>query len=138
MLRIGLAIAFLAGSAVIVQAQSVEEPADGIRQAISEQIAAFEADDFAAAFSYASPGIRAMFGTPARFAQMVRAGYPMVWRPGAVEFSGPDAEGGRTLQRVLITDRAGALHVLEYEMVPGAQGWRIDGVRLLADGAAGA
>ena len=38
---------------------------------------------------------------------------------------------GRTLQGVLVTDEAGALHVLEYEMVPmDAHGWRIDGVRL--------
>ena len=38
---------------------------------------------------------------------------------------------------MLVTDRAGAFHVLEYEMLQGDQGWRIDGVRLLQEGAAG-
>ena len=39
---------------------------------------------------------------------------------------------------MLVTDTAGALYVLEYEMVEGEQGWRIDGVRVLEEGAAGA
>jgi hypothetical protein len=32
---------------------------------------------------------------------------------------------------VLVTDGAGALHLLEYELIPLDGGWRIDGVRLL-------
>ena len=59
-----------------------------IREVISDQIAAFEADDFATAFGFASPAIREMFGTPDRFGRMVREGYPMVWRPGGVRFAG--------------------------------------------------
>ena len=105
---------------------------------IADQIEAFEADDFETAFGFASPGIRAIFGTPSRFGQMVREGYPMVWRPGEVRFSDLAERGGRTVQRVLVTDAAGALYVLEYEMVEGEQGWRIDGVRVLDEGAAGA
>ena len=105
---------------------------------ISDQIAAFEADDFATAFSFASPGIQDLFGSADRFGQMVRQGYPMVWHPGGVRFADLTEEGGRTLQRVFVTDAAGALHLLEYEMVPGEGGWRIDGVRLLQDGDVGA
>ena len=120
------------------QAARAGDPAGAIRQVISDQIAAFEADDFATAFTFASPGIRAMFGTPGRFGAMVREGYPMVWRPGEVRFADLAERGGRTLQRVLVTDTAGVLYVLEYEMVEGEQGWRIDGVRVLEEGAAGA
>ena len=120
------------------QAAPAGDAASAIRQVISDQIAAFEADDFATAFTFASPGIRAMFGTPGRFGAMVREGYPMVWRPGEVRFADLAERGGRTLQRVLVTDAAGALYVLEYEMVQDAQGWRIDGVRVLEEGAAGA
>ena len=120
------------------QAAPAGDPASAIRQVISDQIAAFEADDFATAFTFASPGIRAMFGTPGRFGAMVREGYPMVWRPGEVRFTDLAERGGRILQRVLVTDTAGALYVLEYEMVEGEQGWRIDGVRVLEEGAAGA
>ena len=55
-----------------------------------------------------------------------------------MRFSDLAERDGRTVQRVLVTDAAGALYVLEYEMVQGEQGWRIDGVRLLEEGAAGA
>ena len=133
----GGAVATLAARARYRQARG-EDPAAAIRQVISEQIEAFKADDFDTAFTFASPGIREMFGTPGRFGAMVREGYPMVWRPGEVRFSDLGERDGRTVQRVLVTDAAGALFVLEYEMVPGEQGWRIDGVRVLQEGAAGA
>ena len=63
------------------QAQS-----DDIEAVIGAQLEAFAADDFAKAFTFASPMIKGMFGTPERFGQMVRGGYPMVWRPSRVEF----------------------------------------------------
>jgi hypothetical protein len=128
-------IAFLLAAAPPARA---EDAAAAIRRVISEQIAALEADDFATAFTFASPGIRELFGTPDRFGAMVREGYPMVWHPGEVRFAGLAERGGRRLQQVLVTDEAGTLHLLEYEMVPGEDGWRIDGVRLLRDGAVGA
>jgi hypothetical protein len=135
MRRILLAAALALG---LGQAARAEDAGAAIRQVIADQIEAFESDDFETAFGYASPGIREIFGTPGRFGAMVRDGYPMVWRPAAVRFSALAERGGRTLQRVLVTDRAGVLHLLEYEMVEGEQGWRIDGVRLLEEGAAGA
>jgi hypothetical protein len=115
-----------------------EDAAAAIRAVISEQIAAFQADDFVTAFTFASPGIRRMFGTPDVFGTMVRQGYPMVWHPGSVRFAALAERDGRKIQRVLVTDAAGALYLLEYEMVPDADGWRIDGVRLLQDGGTGA
>jgi hypothetical protein len=115
-----------------------EDPSAAIRAVISEQIAALQADDFATAFGFASPEIRKMFGSPARFGAMVREGYPMVWRPADVRFSGLDDRDGRKVQSVVVTDQAGALHVLEYEMVPLDGGWRINGVRLRHAGDSGA
>jgi hypothetical protein len=41
---------------------------------IQGQISALQADDFAQAFSFASPMIKRMFGNPDRFGQMVRQG----------------------------------------------------------------
>ena len=69
---------------------------------------------------------------------MVRQGYPMVWHPGAVRFADLAEQDGRTLQRVLVTDETGTLHVLEYSMVSVDGAWRIDGVRLLQEGSVGA
>jgi hypothetical protein len=102
-----------------------------IQKAISGQITAFEADDYAAAMAYASPAITALFGTPERFGQMVRTGYPMVCRPRLVEYLGLTVQGDRQIQQVLITDQAGALHVLAYYMTSTPAGWRISAVQIL-------
>jgi hypothetical protein len=131
-----LAICLLVWSGGVATAQ--DDPQAAVRAVISAQIEALKVDDFERAFSFASPGIREMFGTSERFGQMVREGYPMVWRPGEVRFSDLDLRDGRTLQRMLVTDGAGALYVLEYEMVRGEDGWRIDGVRILDDEGVGA
>lgn len=99
---------------------------------ISDQITAFQADDFATAFGFASPGIQRLFGSVGNFARMVRNGYPMVWRPGDVRFLDGTGTQGRHQQDVLITDQAGRPHVLRYHMVQIDGDWRIDGVTLLA------
>jgi hypothetical protein len=109
-------------------ARAQDAGGDAVRSVISRQIDAFKADDFATAFEFASPAIKGIFGSPEQFGAMVRQGYPMVWRPGDVRFSSLRQEGGRTVQSVLVTDQAGSLFVLEYEMVPGPNGWQINGV----------
>lgn len=111
------------------------DEAGEIRAVISGQITAFEADDFAAAFDFASQGIRRQFATPEQFGAMVRSGYPMVWRPAELRFTGLSLRDGRRIQGVLITDGDGALHLLDYEMIQGPDGWRINGVRPRSGGA---
>ena len=101
-----------------------------IRDVISAQIKAFEADDFDRAFSYASPTIQQIFGDADRFGVMVQRGFPMVWRPADVQFLALETRDGQLLQDVLIRDKAGASHVLEYEMLAGESGWKINGVRI--------
>jgi len=120
----------LAVAAALVPAARAQDAGSEIRGVISDQIDAFRADDFETAFSFASPAIRRLFGTPERFGQMVRSGYPMVWRPADVRFTDLGTRNGRRVQSVLVTDETGTLHVLDYEMVPGDEGWRINGVRL--------
>ena len=115
-----------------------EEPDPDIQAVISGQIEAFKADDFETAFSFASPTIKRMFGSPARFGAMVQTGYPMVWRPAQVRFSGLETRGGRTVQSVVVTDQSGALYVLDYEMIAVDGGWQIDGVTVRRSGDAGA
>ena len=98
------------------------------RSVIQNQLDAFSQDDFVQAFTYASPMIQSMFGDPYRFSVMVRNGYPMVWRFDEVRFleTGEDKR-----QQLLIKDTQGRLHQLEYEMIQGPQGWRINGVRIV-------
>lgn len=116
---------------VHVGAQDVHSPEAGIKATIGAQIDAFKSDDFARAFTYASPNIQGMFGSSENFGRMVRNGYPMVWRPGDVQFLELHEEGGRIWQKVMIRDRQGKLFVLDYQMIETADGWRINGVQIL-------
>ena len=104
----------------------------GIEATIQSQIDAFRADDFETAFTFASPSIRTLFGSSTRFGAMVRNGYPMVWKPSDVRFLELRRQGPFLFQKVFVRDAAGAPHVLEYNMIQTEDGWRIDGVQLLA------
>ncbi|MEO0386463.1 MAG: DUF4864 domain-containing protein [Pseudomonadota bacterium] len=133
------ALVFAALFVTAVHTAAVAQTTDrDIRSVISSQFSAFQADDFGMAFTFASPMIKSMFGTPERFGLMVREGYPMVWRPANVEFAGLEERGGRMVQTVMVTDQAGRLHLLDYEMIETADGWQINGVRLRRPSGAGA
>ena len=109
-----------------------EERIPGIENTIQSQFEAFIADDFVTAFTYASPNIKRLFGTPERFGGMVRNGYPMVHRPSDIQFLELRRQGPFLFQKVFLRDANGAPHVLEYNMIETEQGWQIDGVQLLA------
>jgi len=102
------------------------------RAVIGAQIERFLDGDVAGAFDYAAPGIQRLFGTPENFGRMVEQGYPMVWRPADVQYGSAEERGARVMQRVIITDGAGRIHTLLYEMIPTGETWRIGGVRILA------
>ena len=109
-----------------------------IRATIEHQLQAFQADDFATAFTFASPNIKAIFGTPENFGRMVSQGYPMVHRPGAVKMLELREVAGALWQRVMITDSAGRTHLLDYQMLETAEGWQINAVQLLQSAGLGA
>lgn len=109
-----------------VQAQ--EEP---IRKTIQNQLDAFQADDFALAFTFASPTIKGMFGTADTFGAMVKNGYPMVYRPAEVEMLELREVAGNLWQRVRIVDQSGRVHLLDYMMIETPEGWQINAVQLL-------
>lgn len=119
--------------ACIASAADVPSKAPGIEATIEAQIEAFLKDDFARAFSFASPGIQGLFGNHGRFGQTVRNGYPMVWRPAEVRFLKLREVKGALWQRVLIRDRAGGVHLLDYQMVRIDGNWRINGVHILRE-----
>ena len=108
------------------------------RDVIALQIDAFQRDDFEAAFTHASPMIQSMFGTPDRFAAMVRGGYPMVWRPSSIRFGISRENNGSVFQQVLLGGPRGQDYLAEYELIRIGGIWRIHGVQLLPDVGAGA
>ena len=121
-----LAAAFLVTGAISAQAQDAD-----IRDTITQQFEAFKVDDFAMAFTFASPSLQTLFQTPQNFGRMVSQGYPMVWRPAVVEYLELREEAGTYWQKVQITDKDGKLHYLEYRMEQTEAGWRINGVQIL-------
>ncbi|MDJ0993095.1 MAG: DUF4864 domain-containing protein [Dinoroseobacter sp.] len=128
---------FLALSVVWAASVAQADDAADIQATIGAQIEAFKADDFAEAFTYASPMIQSMFGSSERFGVMVRNGYPMVWRPAEVQYLSLEERGGSLYQKVLVRDLQGGRHVLEYQMIKNMAGWRINGVRLVRDPSVG-
>ena len=126
-MRNGLYALFLA-AVLTLPAAAQEGP---IRSTIESQIQAFQADDFARAFTFASPTIKGMFGTPENFGAMVKQGYPMVYRPAEVQMMELREVAGALWQRVRITDQAGAGWYLDYMMVETPEGWRINAVQIL-------
>lgn len=122
----------LAATVLLALPLGAEEPRNpAIEGVIQSQIEAFLADDVETAFTFASPNIQGLFGTPERFGMMVRQGYPMVWRPADVRYLELAEIGGQIWQQVMITDQAGAVHMLGYQMIETGAGWQINGVRIL-------
>jgi hypothetical protein len=130
-----LALCILLGAGLGMPASAQEGP---IENTIRSQIDALLADDFARAFSFASPAIKGMFGSPENFGRMVQQGYPMVHRPSAVRMLDLRDVAGKLWQRVMITDLEGRTHVLDYQMIETPQGWQINGVRILPESGVGA
>ena len=120
----------VAGMTATLQPAAAQSSADrnNIIQIISAQLDAFQRDDGVEAFSYASPGIRSMFGTPDRFMKMVIQGYMPVYRPKNVEFLELVETDGGPVQKVKVIDPNGRPVMAVYTMEQQADGsWRIAG-----------
>jgi hypothetical protein len=117
-------------AAASVAADITKEDAAAIRKVISEQIDAFKRDDGPRAFSLATAGIRAQFGTPEVFMDMVRSQYAVVYRPKSVQFQAPEIVDGQVVQPVRMTDAAGRAWLAIYPMLREAGGWRTNGCLL--------
>ncbi len=102
-----------------------------IRHVIESQMTAFQKDDGAAAFAYATPALRQRFGTPGDFMSMVREGYAPVYRPSQVSFGKLEQSDDAVIQHVLIVGTDGAVHEALYFMEPQKTGaWLIGGCLL--------
>lgn len=124
-------LSFVLALPLTALAQSAEQPSPPIQATIQAQVDAMAVGDFAAAFTFASPNIKGMFGTADRFEMMVRQGYPMVVAPREVRMLELRRVAGNLWQRVLMIDSAGATHLLDYMMIETPEGWQINAVQLL-------
>ena len=109
-----------------------DSDAIAIRQTIESQLAAFQKDDTAGAFALASPEIQIQFRSPENFMQMVRLGYPAVYRPRSVFFEKITTIHGKITQLVLLLGPDGvpvrALYLMEKQLDTT---WKINGCVLI-------
>ncbi|KUP90617.1 DUF4864 domain-containing protein [Tritonibacter horizontis] len=126
-----LAVFICAAGAWLAPARAQSAQSDQIIGVIDAQLEAFQAEDAQAAFGYASPSIQKHFGTPGNFITMVEQGYPMVWRPAEVQYLDLREIAGKLWQRVMMTDKSGGVHLLDYQMVNSGTGWKINAVQLI-------
>jgi len=128
-----LLLALLLGFASPARADDIGT-AQGV---IRAQEQAFGRDDAAAAYSHAAPEIRQLFPQADVFMQMVRQGYPPVYRHKSFEFGEARSDGGRIAQRVHIVDDNGEAWEALYTLEQQADGsLKITGCSLLKAGQA--
>ena len=112
-LLFALAMLAFAGPA---KAFSEADRAD-VRAIIQEQLGAFGRDDATTAYSFASPALKQRFPTEDIFMELVRQGYPPVYRQKSWAFGELMEEGGVLSQTVDIVDLQGtewtAVYTLE-------------------------
>ncbi len=98
-------------------------------QIISNQIAAFRADDAKTAYSFASPSVKSKFTSSSIFMAMVRSGYPAVYRAQSFRFKGLSSELGDPTQRVELVGPKGGTWLALYGFQKQPDGsWRISAV----------
>ena len=120
------------GGAWAQEANLPQADRSAIRSTIQTQLDAFRRDDAEGAYAEAAPNIRTIFPSADIFMEMVRRGYPPVYRPRSTDFTSLRVEDGQFVQHVDIIGPDGTLHEALYTMVRGADGsWRIAGCALL-------
>lgn len=119
----------VAWSFTSAKAQSTDD-ADAIRSTIQSQLTAMQSDNWAEAFTYASPTIQQLFQTPETFSQMVTGGYPMVYRPQSFKVGELTDSPQGPVQTMFFEDQDGRLYIADYLMQMVDGDWRINGVSI--------
>ena len=124
-----LALAVSVWHAAPSTAQAIEPSTESaVQRVISNQIAAFRADDGARAYSFAAPSIKRIFPNPDQFMAMVREGYQPVYRPRDFRFAQTKAVGGEIVQEVDIVGPEGKDWIAVYSLRQQEDGsWKITG-----------
>jgi hypothetical protein len=109
-------------------------PADkmAIQDVIQRQLNAFQHDDADGAYAFAAPNIKQIFPDAGVFLDMVRRGYPPVYRPKQREFSELGLRDGELVQEVELVGPDGRPILALYTMEKEPDGhWAIAGCTLI-------
>ncbi len=113
-----------------------EDPLDTTRSMIEAQIRAFLQDDPERAYSYAAPGIKAVYPDKNVFFAMVKKSYEPVYHPGNYAFGRSRSidNGAMIYHEVLISGRDGKDWTAIYQVIRQPDGaYKIGGVQILPD-----
>lgn len=123
---------FLVAQALIGSNAARADAASEIQSVITDQLKAFNADDGSRAYGHAADIIKQIFPSQDIFMEMVRTGYPPVYRAKEWSFAEPTPLENGYSQIVELTDQQGrqwnALYTLERD---SAGNWKITGCRIL-------
>jgi hypothetical protein len=128
------AVIMLAGYLALSPAARAEDPLQTAQTLIQEQIQAFLHNDAASAYSFAAPGIKALFPDQDAFFAMVKKSYQPVYHPGNYAFGRNKSvdDGAMIYQEVLITGTDGKDGSAIYQVMRQPDGsYKINGVQIL-------
>ncbi|NEI69345.1 DUF4864 domain-containing protein [Rhizobium lusitanum] len=132
-MRAFLIAAFLCCIAFAPAARA-EDPVQTAQSLIEQQIEAFLHNDAATAYSFAAPGIKALFPDKDSFFSMVKKSYQPVYHPGNYAFGKSRAidNGAVVYQEVLITGTDDKDWTAIYQIIRQPDGsYKINGVQIL-------
>jgi len=103
-----------------------------IQSVIADQLDAFGKDDDTRAYDHASDMIKQLFPSKSIFMEMVRTGYPPVYRAKSWNFAEPTTTETGISQIVKLTDEQGRVWNALYTLERDNKGeWKITGCRIL-------
>ncbi len=103
-----------------------------IQSVIADQLDAFGKDDDTRAYDHASDMIKQLFPSKSIFMEMVRTGYPPVYRAKSWSFAEPTMTETGISQIVKLTDEQGRVWNALYTLERDSSGqWKITGCRIL-------
>lgn len=118
----------------LTSAASAEDVHPEAQQLIEKQIQAFLNNDADTAYSFAAPGIKALYPDKDVFFAMVKRGYEPVFHPGNYAFGRSQSQDGDALlyQEVLITGADGKDWSAIYQLARQPDGtYKINGVQIV-------
>jgi hypothetical protein len=128
------AVVFSLASLALVLSSRAEDAVQTTQALIQQQIQAFLHDDANAAYSFAAPGIKALFPDKDTFFAMVKKSYAPVYHPGNYAFGRSRSvdDGATIYQEVLITGSDGKDWSAIYQVTRQPDGsYKINGVQIV-------
>ena len=107
--------------------RSSDEVKKALSAVIEGQLAAFRAEDYAKAYTFAAAEIQGMFSKE-RFEEMVKTGYPVIAHSTTAELGLAIDSGDEAVVSVKVTNGEKKSVTYQYHLIKEKGAWRIGGV----------